>query len=123
MARHATDIGRTGEFFAAYVLEMYGIEVHHVDRWGADLWCKAQGSIVTIQVKSCRAPRMQGRKYCYVYSTVNVKADWFCFVALDVERLLLRRGSEVVAMTTRIEKDEFSEENQRRTIEKLMNSC
>ena len=28
----ATDIGRQGEFLAAYILETHGVEVHHVDR-------------------------------------------------------------------------------------------
>jgi hypothetical protein len=35
-----TDKGRQGEFLAAYILETYGVEVHHVDRSGSDLWCR-----------------------------------------------------------------------------------
>jgi uncharacterized protein (UPF0335 family) len=56
MRRANTDVGRAGEFLAAYILETHGIEVHHVDRAGADLWCKVQGSIVTVQVKSSHRP-------------------------------------------------------------------
>jgi hypothetical protein len=56
MRRANTDVGRAGEFLAAYILETHGIEVHHVDRAGADLWCKVRGSIVTVQVKASHRP-------------------------------------------------------------------
>jgi hypothetical protein len=50
-------------------------------------------------------------------------ADWYCFVALDRELLLMRPAVMVVAKTTRIAPSEFNEANQRRTIEEMMNSC
>jgi hypothetical protein len=87
------------------------------------LWCKVQGSIVTVQVKSSQVPRKHGRNTHYVYSTGNPNADWFCFVALDRGLVLLRRPSEVLTKTTRLLQSEFNEANQRRTIEKLMNNC
>jgi hypothetical protein len=46
------DTGRQGEFLAAYILEKNGIEVHHVDRSGADLWCRINNAILTVQVKA-----------------------------------------------------------------------
>jgi hypothetical protein len=61
VGRSRTDIGRAGEFLAAYILETHGVEVHHVDRAGADLWCKVRGSIVTVQVKACTAPDAEQR--------------------------------------------------------------
>lgn len=110
---------------AAYILETHGIEVHHVDRAGADLWCKVRGSILTVQVKSCTAPvQNNGRSSLYyTYSTRNPVADWYCFVALDRELLLMRPVSTIVASTTRIAPAEFNEANQRRTIEEMMESC
>ena len=125
MGRNRTDIGRAGEFLAAYILETHGVEVHHVDRAGADLWCKVQGSIVTVQVKACTAPAQSNVRSTlyYTYKTQNSDADWHCFVALDRELLLMRPSASVVAKTTRIAPSEFNEANQRRTIEEMMNSC
>jgi len=40
MSSSASAIGRAGEFLASYILETFGVEVHHVSRDGADLWCK-----------------------------------------------------------------------------------
>jgi hypothetical protein len=44
-----TETGRRGEFLAAYILESHGIECHHVNREGADLWCKVQGRVFTVE--------------------------------------------------------------------------
>jgi hypothetical protein len=125
MRRANTDVGRAGEFLAAYILETHGIEVHHVDRAGADLWCKVQGSITTVQVKASTIPIQSNDRSTlyYTYATRNPVADWYCFVALDRELLLMRPVSTIVATTTRIAPSEFNEANQRRTIEEMMNSC
>ena len=125
MPRNKADIGRAGEFLAAYILETHGIEVHHVDRAGADLWCKVQGSIITVQVKACQAPSQNNERsfLYYTYSTRNPVADWYCFVALDRELLLVRPVALITATTTRIAPPEFNEANQRRTIEEMVNSC
>ena len=126
MRRANTDIGRAGEFLAAYILETHDIEVHHVDRSGADLWCKVHGSIVAVQVKACTAPR-PGRKGSsvvhYSYHTKNSAADWHCFVALDRELLLMRPSQGIVAATTRISPSEFNEADQRRTIEDMIDAA
>ena len=125
MTRSRTDIGRAGEFLAAYILETHGIEVHHVDRAGADLWCKVQGSIITVQVKAAQAPVKSNARSAvyYTYKTQPSDADWYCFVALDREMLLMRPCESIVAMTTRVSPSEFNEANQRRTIEEMLNSC
>ena len=109
---------------AAYILETHGIEVHHVDRAGADLWCKVRGSILTVQVKASQAPVKSNKRSCtyYTYRTQPSDADWFCFVALDRELLLMRPSESIVAMTTRIAPSEFNEANQRRTIEDMINA-
>ena len=125
MRRAKTDVGRAGEFLAAYILETHDIEVHHVDRAGADLWCKVQGSIITVQVKSSTVPIPTNERsfLYYTYATRSPVADWYCFVALDRELLLMRPAVMVVAKTTRIAPSGFNEANQRRTIEEMMNSC
>ena len=123
MARRVTDIGRSGEFLAAYILETHGVEVHHVDRAGADLWCRIPSGLVTVQVKSSSAPRLSNAKASslrYPFHTRSIDADWACFVALDRELLLLRPVSEVLASTTWISTVEYNEVNQRRTIDRML---
>jgi len=112
-------IGRRGEFFASYVLETYGIEVHHVDRAGADLWCKADNKLFTVQVKAATVPTRSNthtQTGYYAYLTRNPNADYFCFVALDIHRLLLRPASNVIRSTVRISPEEFTEANQAQSI-------
>lgn len=118
-------VGRAGEFLAAYILETYGVEVHHVDRDGADLWCKVRESIATVQVKSSSVPARygHGRQYMYTYFTPSISVDWYCFVALDRQLLLMRPGSSVDKTKVRILPNEFNEANQRRTIEEFKDSC
>jgi len=124
VTRNKTDIGRAGEFLAAYILETHGVEVHHVDRAGADLWCKVQGSIVTVQVKACTAPTQSNARSTqyYTYKTQSSDADWYCFVALDRELLIMRPSGGIVASTMRIAPSEFNEANQRRTIEEMIHA-
>jgi hypothetical protein len=125
VGRSRTDIGRAGEFLAAYILETHGVEVHHVDRAGADLWCKVRGSIVTVQVKASHGSGQKQRAVVclyYTYATRNPVADWYCFVALDRELLLMRPSESIVATTTRIAPSEFNEANQRRTIEDMIDA-
>jgi len=121
----ASSVGRTGEFLAAFVLETYGVEVHHVDRAGADLWCKVRGSIVPVEVKSASRPRGAGenRILRYQFTIGNQKPLWFCFVALDRKLVLMRPGSEVLTKTVRVHPEVFTEAEQRRTIEDFLNSC
>lgn len=126
MDKSKTDIGRAGEFLAAYILETHGIEVHHVDRVGADLWCKVQDSILTVQVKTSRQAKPSRKsssvKY-YSYLTHTRDVGWYCFVALDRELLIMRPLKEVTGRSLRISPLEFNEVNQRRTIEEMLKSC
>jgi len=121
------DIGRAGEFFAAYVLESHGVECHHVDRDGADLWCKVQGSMTTVQVKACSraVPSRPGSTDLrYRYHTLNGKgATWFCFVALDRGLLLLRHVSVIGKGKTLLRPELFTAVEQERTIEAFKKSC
>ena len=118
-------VGRAGEFLSAYILETYGVEVHHVDRDGADLWCKVRGSILTVQVKSSSKPMRYGHdaKEMYTYHTPKIDVDWYCFVALDRQLLLMKKAGSFDTAKLRILHNEFNEANQRRTIEEFLESC
>jgi hypothetical protein len=120
-----TDLGRVGEFLAAYILETYGIEVHHVDRAGADLWCRANNTIFTVQVKAASRPTKSNDHTSvgyYGFHTKSTSADWFCFVALDRQLLLMRRVADVTTTSLRLAPSEFNEANQRRSIDAVLNS-
>ena len=118
-----TDTGRMGEFLASYILETHGIEVHHVDRAGADLWCKANNKLFTVQVKAATAPMKSNTHTSmayYNYMAKNRSADYFCFVALDLRLLLLRPTSALTSSTVRIAPGKFTEAAQDRSIETML---
>ena len=119
-----TETGRRGEFLAAYILESHGIECHHVNREGADLWCKVQGRVFTVEVKSASRqakPSGNRKNNHYQFHTFEKSAEFFCFVALDRQLVLMRPTALITSGTTRISIAEFNEANQRRTIEELIN--
>jgi len=115
-------IGRVGEFFVAYVLERHGVECHHVDRFGMDLWCRLpDGRLVTIEVKTCTGTRRSGpRRPAYLFTTNSRTADWYAFVALDIERVLFVPMHEVTAMTLRIKPHNFTAEGCVESVERFL---
>ena len=129
MSTSNRDTGRIGEFFAAYVLEKHGVECHHVDREGSDLWCKVRDSIVTVEVKAATCARVGGspdgpkRAPMYHYNTSGNDASWYCFVAVDLELLLMRPASEVMVKHMSMNQNRFTFEAQEQSIEEFLNSC
>lgn len=122
----STATGRAGEFLASFILEGSGIEVHHVSRHGADLWCKMpSGRILTVDVKSAsRVRRDKQKSPRYVYHTPKtVPVDYYAFVALDRRFLLVEEWASVKTVYTSIKPDAFTEEAQRRTIEEMIAAC
>ena len=121
--------GLMGEFFAAYVLEKHGVECHHVDREGSDLWCKVRDSIVTVEVKSATGARVGGspggpkRAPRYHFNTSVKDAQWYCFVAVDKELLLMRPASRVGVKHVSMNTNAFTLEAQEQSIEEFLRSC
>ena len=115
-------IGRVGEFFVAYVLERHGVECHHVDRFGMDLWCRLpDGCLVTVEVKTATGARGRGAHLPnYFFSTNSRNADWYALVALDIERVLFVPMHEVTAMTLRIKPYDFTEERCVESVERFL---
>ena len=121
--------GRAGEFLAAYILESRGIECHRVDRRGDDLWCKLpDGKLVTVQVKTAAkatVPRendkKSGRKSYYRYHTGTLcGADWYIFVALDIEMIRLMPASEVTRVGVNLSPHSFNANAQANDIAALL---
>ena len=97
-----------------------------MNRDGSDLWAKVRETIITIEVKSASKPTLQNRVVVLPTYNFNLRrrdADWFCFVALDRQLVIMRPRSELIVKTVRFKPFEFNEQNQRRTIEELLNSC
>lgn len=118
-----TDLGRQGEFLAAYILETHGVEVHHVDRAGADLWCKTPNGIITVQVKACSKPKPTNERSqpYYSFTTQPSDADFYAFVALDRELLIVKANEpNDIKHSTRFAAHEFNPTNQKRTIEAML---
>jgi hypothetical protein len=96
--------GRAGEFLAAYILENNGAECHRVDRRGSDLWVKLpNGKLVTVQVKTAAKalvpkkgkPEAKRSSYYRYHTGTLCNADWYIFVALDLELIRLMPAKEV----------------------------
>lgn len=116
----SSHVGRVGEFFAIYKLEKYGIECHHVDRSGIDLWCQSlDHSLFTVQVKSsniCHFNQNNNRPtfsgYAYNLRADHV-ADFYVFVALDIERLIVKPVAELEGKTQlRLTASDFTREEE-----------
>jgi len=113
--------GRAGEFLAAYILESNGVECHRVDRRGDDLWCKLpNGRLVTVQVKAAanaKIPKLgkpnAPRSAYYRYHTGTLcSAEWYVFVALDVELIRLMPADEVNASSVNLPPHAFNAQAQ-----------
>ena len=115
-------IGRVGEFFVAYVLERQGVECHHVDRFGMDLWCRLPDHrLVTVEVKTCTSPRRRGAHLPNYYFSTNTRtADWYALVALDIEQVLFIPMHEIRATTLRIKPYDFTAERCVESVERFL---
>ena len=117
----AASKGRIGECLVIYMLEKCGVECHHVDRSGVDLWCQSRNKeVFTVQVKSANVSSDRPR---YAFNVATTKtADFYVFVALDLEQVIVRAVSEVTAKTTlRIPIDDFTEEESKKGLDLLSN--
>jgi hypothetical protein len=124
--------GRAGEFLAAYILESNGVECHRVDRRGDDLWCKLpNGRLVTVQVKAAanaKIPKVGGpkanRSAYYRYHTATIcEAEWYIFVALDIELIRLMPASEVNAHSVNLTPHSFNANAQANDIAAFINQA
>lgn len=119
----ATEIGRRGEFLAAFKLETAGIEAHHVDRNGSDLWCRLpSGLIVAVQVKAASQARTRGKRnpsYFYQLNDNPSEFDWYCFIALDIERMILKPSGSLEKKSHTILMSQFTNGAEAETIAQM----
>lgn len=117
----AASKGRIGECLVIYMLEKCGVECHHVDRSGVDLWCQSRNKdVFTVQVKSANVSSDRP-KYSFNVSTTKT-ADFYVFVALDLEQVIVKPVSEITYKTTlRIPIKEFNDAKTREGLDLLSN--
>ncbi len=117
----AASKGRIGECLVIYILEKCGVECHHVDRSGVDLWCQSRNKdVFTVQVKSANVSSDRP-KYSFNVSTTKT-ADFYVFVALDLEQVIVKPVSEITYKTTlRIPIKEFNDAKTREGLDLLSN--
>ena len=87
-----------------------------------DLWCRLPNErLVTVEVKtSTGARRRGGHRPAYFFSTNSRNADWYAFVALDIERVLFVPMNEVTAVTLRFKPYDFIEERCVESVERFL---
>tara|TARA_R110001583_G_scaffold25360_3_gene91750 strand:+ start:1071 stop:1466 length:396 start_codon:yes stop_codon:yes gene_type:complete len=117
----ATSKGRIGECLLTYLLEKCGVECHHVDRSGVDLWCQSRNKeVFTVQVKSANVSSDRP-KYAFNVATTKT-ADFYVFVALDLEQVIVKPVSDVAHKTTlRIAIKEFNDVKTKEGLDLLSN--
>lgn len=121
--------GRAGEFLAAFFFEMHGVQCHHVDRDGVDLIGMFDDGRppVSIQVKSTsgRYNRSDGSGRLEKKYRFNVQGartyDYVAFVSLDLMTMVVYPKEAIASRHTfLVSVDEFTEENMKATIEKML---
>tara|TARA_B100000212_G_scaffold69943_1_gene49037 strand:+ start:4368 stop:4760 length:393 start_codon:yes stop_codon:yes gene_type:complete len=116
-------IGRAGEFFAAFILERFGIRTTHVDLPHDDLWCRTpNGDLVRVQVKACSKAMVHGVKarparYSFQFgANRNIYDGVYILVALDKKLCLAFRRDDKIGRTLKIKPNMFTEHAQTQTI-------
>lgn len=117
-------IGRAGEFLAAYVLTTYNITVSHLDVTGDDLWCRSKDRFYQCQVKATTAAHLTSKekripKYHFQLKNNQNYPGIFILVALDKKLLLCKKWDEIPVKVFKIKPEEFTEEAQDKSIRRI----
>ena len=112
-----------------YVLERCGIECHHVDRSGVDLWCQTGNEdMFTLQVKSANLSKIKkkaGSKPLlrYIFNLQSEKvADFYMFIALDIQKAVIMQTKELGQKTgIQIHPNKFTDEAEQAGLDVLQN--
>lgn len=97
-----------------------------MDTQYSDLWCRVGDDVRAVEVKSCSHPSAYSHngRLTYRFNVKSKKHGWYCFVALDRQLVFFRAVEDITAShSCTIRADEFTEENQRISIEKFLESC
>lgn len=103
-----TSLGRAGEFYAAYKLQMAGgLQISHIDGT-CDLHATLPSKqVLRVEVKTARAISQYGS---YRFSRGGSDADIFVLVAIRVGLLRIFSASEINKVTITLRPEDFTQQ-------------
>lgn len=117
--RRHIGVGKAGEFFAAYVLQDAGADVHILNG-EYDLLVTVNGELRKVEVKASWARKDRSR---YTFHRGKSSAEYFVLVAMDIRLIRIFSRENMGDGTTRhVNSSEFSELNQSSDIAEFMES-
>ena len=117
-------IGRAGEFLAAYILEQHDIRCTHVDIDRDDLWgVTPSKAFYRIQVKAASRPILHAKhhtipKYSFVTKGLTGYGGIIILAALDLGLILCKLGSEIKSQSQKVKPELFTVEAQTESIKR-----
>ena len=102
-----TSLGRAGEFYAAYKLQMAGLEVSHIDGH-CDLHVTLPcNRVLRVEVKTAGVISQYGS---YRFNRGHSNADIFVLVAIRVGLLRILSAAEINKVTTTLRPADFTQQ-------------
>jgi len=117
MELRSTQTGRAAEYLCCYLLELNGIEAHHLNSTTDILAVVPSGRVVRLEVKASNTPahKKSGDKYRFLARNAG-RSDWYVFVALDIQLMIFMPSAEVKNKTITIDGSAFTELAQSSTL-------
>jgi hypothetical protein len=120
MALSATQTGRAAEHLVCYLLELNGIDAHHLNSTADILAIVKSGKVLRIEVKAANPTPARRAGSVYGFHANNKgRADFYAFVAVDLEAAIFAPSREITKQFISIPQSDFSWEQQVQTIIKL----
>lgn len=115
-----TQTGRAAEYLVCYMLELNGIEAHHLNSTTDILAVVKSGRVIRLEVKASNNPKQRatGVNYNFMIKNTN-NADWIAFVALDIEAVIFMPIDMVKNQTVTLYRQDFAQDAQISTLQKL----
>jgi hypothetical protein len=102
-----TSLGRAGEFYAAYKLQMAGLQVSHIDGT-CDLHVTLPSNrVLRVEVKTAGVISQYGS---YRFNRGGSDADIFVLVAIRIGLLRIYSASEMKSVTTTLRPEDFTQQ-------------
>ena len=99
---------------------MNGIEAHHLNSTTDILAVVNSGRVIRLEVKASNNPKQKSTGIIYNFHVLSTdNADWFAFVALDMEAVIFMPSDMVTAKTVTLYRQDFAQDAQISTLQKL----